>query len=143
VEVERRLEGEAQVALDRAVEPGRTYFYRLVASTADGRWLTLGQLSATAGVPVREFTLSPPAPNPAAGWTRVSFSVARTGRVQLSVLDAMGRTVARLADADRRVGRYQALWNGEGEHGRVPAGIYFVHLRAPGVSLVRRVVVVR
>ena len=143
VNAERRELAGTIVLYDRGVEPGATYYYRLLATSRDGGTLTFGPIEAIAGESPREFALHTLAPNPSRGAVQVGFSVAREARVRLTVLDVQGRRVAQLAHGVYRPGRYQAVWDGATEHGRAPAALYFVRYEWPGMSAVRRVIMVR
>ena len=59
------------------------------------------------------------APNPSP--RTVSLSVPRAGLIQISVLDALGREVARLGDGHARAGRHEYEWPAE-----LPSGLYVV-----------------
>jgi predicted outer membrane repeat protein len=82
-------------------------------------------------------------PNPARGDVDVSFELARAGDVALMVYDVSGRLVRRLASGRMEAGGHRVPWNGIGARGRVPAGVYFVRLRAGEVSESHRVVILR
>lgn len=140
--VEPRDESGVLVALDGTGQSGRTYYYRLVASTVDGRNLTFGPLSAAAGGAVTEFALREAWPNPSAGTTQVEYSVARESEVRLSVVDVNGREVTTLASGVHPPGRYLVAWDGSSDRGRVPSGVYFLRYDSPGKSFVRRVAIV-
>ena len=59
--------------------------------------------------------------------------------LDLRLLDVQGREVAALVDGVREAGRYaEALHAGD-----LRAGIYFVHMQAPGFQFARRVVIVK
>jgi len=87
---------------------------------------------------------SPPAPNPSPG--RVSFRIglARAGRVQLRVVDAQGRLVAKPIDEDFSAGTYAAAWDGRTRTGQLAkAGVYYLSLSVPGARQTRRVTLER
>jgi len=88
------------------------------------------------------FALEPVVPNPAHGATRVRFAVPVETPVRVSVLDVMGREVAVIAEGAFRPGRHDLAWDGASRSGPLPSGIYFVRMRAPGFSAVRRVALV-
>lgn len=89
------------------------------------------------GGPAEGF-LAPPAPNPAHSFVIARFALARAGQVELDVVDARGRRVARPLDAWIEPGAYALKW----ERGTdVPAGVYFLRLRVPGTTVSERVVV--
>jgi hypothetical protein len=89
------------------------------------------------------FALSPPFPNPSAGGTWFHFAIPQPVHVTLLLFDVRGREVARLADADYPVGRFQVAWDGRSSGRRVASGIYFARLVTPRSTLVRRVVITR
>jgi len=92
---------------------------------------------------VKAFELGMIAPNPATGPMRMDFSVAKETQVRLEVLDVQGRQMATLANGTYPAGRYQAVWDGAGNGGRVPAGMYFVRYQAAGLKFTKRVVIAR
>jgi len=143
VEAALREEGGATIALDRAVEPGHSYQYRLVATANDGTKITFGPVPATAGSPVAEFALSAITPNPTRDLARIDYALPRAAPVRLSVLDLQGRELVRLVDGVQTPGRHQAVWTGETSHGRAAAGLYFVRYQTPERVLTRRLSITR
>ncbi|MGH7742231.1 MAG: multicopper oxidase domain-containing protein, partial [Candidatus Eiseniibacteriota bacterium] len=134
--------GRASVVLDRAVESGRSYWYRLSAVMNNGMYATFGPIEGVLGAPLT-FSLGAVTPNPARGQMRMNFSLASAARLDLSVLDVQGREVAVLARGMKPAGRYQLVWDGSSERGRVPAGLYFVRYRTPQKQITQRVVIAR
>lgn len=125
---------DVSMSTDRAVARGETYVYRLIASLVDGGRATFGPIEATAGA-AAEFALARVWPNPAPGTIRIEYALAREARVRLDIADLQGRVVARVVDGPRRAGRHLALWDAGG----LPAGVYFVRLRAGDRAATRRV----
>ena len=82
-------------------------------------------------------------PNPSKGAFAARFTVAKEAKVRLSVLDLQGREVTVLAQGVYKPGRYQVNWDGRGERGDVPAGVYFVRYLSPEKKLVSRVTIAR
>ena len=103
--------------------------------------MTFGPIKGQA--PVKAFALEMVAPNPASGPLRVNFAVAKATPIRLEVLDVQGRVMATLADGVYPAGRYQAMWDGAGNSGRVPAGLYFVRYQAAGLKFTKRVIIAR
>ncbi len=88
--------------------------------------------------------LATPSPNPANPRTRLSFSLAHPGPARLRVLDARGRAVRTLLDADLPAGDHAADWDGRTDDGRVLAsGSYFVRLESGGGVWTEKVVLAR
>lgn len=103
-----------------------------------------GLLSAPVVDGRRTNFLAPPAPTPFSGRTRIDFTLAAAGRLQLEVVDIGGRRVRRIADGYRRSGAGVEYWSGTDDGGgRLPPGVYFVVMRAPGIRLTRRTVLLR
>lgn len=141
VDAQFMLEGSATTALDRSVQAGQTYFYRLATIDRDGRGATFGPLTATAGRPILEYALDGISPNPTEGPAVIDYSVPRASDVSVIMYDLQGREVATLASGAHPVGRYHVTWSGEVDGGLAKAGVYFVRLTAPKVTQTRRVVV--
>ena len=65
-------------------------------------------------------------PNPASGSATVGYGVAEAADVRVSVVDALGREVAVLAEGPRGPGRHAATLDGSA----LPAGVYVVRVAA-------------
>ena len=66
------------------------------------------------------------------------------GPVTIDVFDVSGRAVRKLDQGQRNRGVYTAVWDGRDGSGHpVGSGIYYLRLRAAGVSIDRRLVMVR
>ena len=89
----------------------------------EGNWPAVS-VERVAGIP-EAFSLGQNYPNPFNPSTTISFSIPRTSRVILTIVDALGRTQAVLMNEERSVGTYHAVWNAN-----VPSGVYFYHLQA-------------
>jgi hypothetical protein len=128
------------VALDRDVEPGRTYHYRFVTQGPDGPRV-LAQVDATAGASAATLDLAPVRPNPTAGPFRVAYMLPVDARVRLSVLDLSGRVVTVLDQGDRPAGPHEIEWDARNGRNVAVPGVYFVRLEALGSSASRRVAI--
>lgn len=83
-------------------------------------------------------------PNPVRSRTALSFELARESRVELTVHDLGGRRVATVASGVYGAGRHAVEWNGRGADGReLPGGLYFARFEGGGVTVTRKVTVVR
>ncbi len=135
--------------LDR--DPGASARYRLIAVNGLGEEYVLGETAIAPALPVGRGLAV--VPNPARGGTvRVLFRVPvdRFGAgpiadVDVSVYDASGRLVRRLAGGAFPVGVRSVDWDGRDEGGRdVAGGTYFVRLSTgSGTEASERLVVVR
>jgi hypothetical protein len=80
-------------------------------------------------------------PNPFRSATDIVFAVTEPGRVTITVHDVRGALVRTLSDRLRSVGTHGQSWDGRSGGGTpMPAGVYFVTLRADRLDEVRKVV---
>jgi hypothetical protein len=88
--------------------------------------------------------LEPCRPNPFGARTRIGYSIARPGPVELRVYDVGGRLVRVLVKGRREAGRHVVGWDGRSETGGlVASGVYFAKLTTTGFSEIRRLTVLR
>ena len=74
----------------------------------------------------------------------LSYSIASSCRVDLSIHDQLGREVRQLAAESQAAGQHRLTWDCRDRNGdRVPAGVYFIQLRSPAVNDEQKVVVTR
>ena len=123
--------------------------HRLNSSHVDyQRGLLVLEQLLTALAP-KETLLLPNYPNPFNPETWIPYQLATSGDVKITIYDARGVVVRRLELGYRQAGYYtnrsrSAYWdgcNGLGEH--VASGLYFYHLEAEGVSLLRKMVTLK
>jgi hypothetical protein len=82
-----------------------------------------------------QFELAQNYPNPFNPSTQISFSLAQSGLVQLTVYDVLGREVKRLVDGEKAAGTFSAMWDGTNSSGeKVASGIYFYRMQFQGKS---------
>lgn len=97
-------------------------------------------LVSTDGAPTATaLALAPPRPNPAAGRVALPYRMDAAGHVRLTVVDALGRTVATLADGAVAAGEHTATLDAR----RLAPGVYAVVLDADGRRAVRRLTIAR
>ncbi len=97
---------------------------------------------ATASEPAAPgaFALAAPSPNPTSGPTRLAISGAPGGRLTAVLVDALGRTVATLFDADVPAGGRAEI---AVDAARLAPGTYAVRATGTNATAVQRIVVVR
>lgn len=118
-----------------------------IAITPTGRLITGGwrvyrstsSLLAAEGPSSPEVALAPVQPNPVRGSTRVRFALPRAMTVELAVFDISGRRVATLFDGPGGAGEHAVAF----ETRSLPVGAYVCRLNAGGLSLSRRLLIVR
>jgi hypothetical protein len=83
-------------------------------------------------------------PSPFRTRTSICYNLAAPGRARVDILDATGRVVCKLVDAELAAGEHRAAWSGRDEQGRaVAAGVYFCRLQTPDIAAIDRVVLLR
>jgi pectate lyase len=78
-------------------------------------------------------------PNPFNPSTTIEFSLAKSGKVILSVYNALGQQVTTLVDGWLESGRHQVIFKAE----KISSGIYFIKLDSGDFSGVRKMILVR
>jgi hypothetical protein len=142
IEAEPVIENDLITVVDRSVEVGAEYRYRLIVRLASGETVELDQITVTADL-IKEFALSRVSPNPATGPARIDFAIPRESRVSLQIMDIQGRVVAVLVNGTMKAGRHQVAWNGETRSGRAYPGVYFVRYQTPERAFTKRLVLTR
>jgi len=88
--------------------------------------------------------LASPYPNPFNSSVTVSFFASSESRVELEVVDLLGRRVADIFKGTSRVGENSYTWNGLDRHGNeVSSGIYFMRLKGQDRIQTRKAVLLR
>jgi len=92
----------------------------------------------------QEFYLTQNYPNPFNPSTTISFSVPSEGHVQINVYDITGRLITTLVDRNMSEGYHHVVWDGKDISGLdVSAGLYIYNLQAEGVSMTRKMVLMK
>ena len=102
--------------------------------------LEAGVTGVTAAGAAPDFELAAPFPNPAGSGAEVRLSTERRGPVEIAVYDVRGRRVATLLESEDHPAGSSVISVNTRDF---PSGVYFVRLYAPGVSLSRKLVVLR
>jgi len=83
-------------------------------------------------------------PNPFNPQTVIRFFLPRSGRVNLSVYNIVGRKVSTLVDGRVSEGYTEVVWNGVDQSGRpVASGIYFYRIESENMNLTRRMMLLK
>jgi hypothetical protein len=78
-------------------------------------------------------------PNPFNPTTTIKYSLARSGSIQLQVLNLRGQVVATLANETKSAGNYAANFNAS----HLSNGLYFYRLNAGEVVMTRKMLVAK
>ena len=135
-----------RVNADGSIDPASMHVLLQNRTITGASW---GELSAAA-VNINDsetpagFHLDANYPNPFNPETLLSFTVPGTAHVRLAVYDMLGKQIRLLLDENSAAGRHQVIWDGKNDRGEpAPSGNYAYHLEADGVTLSRRMTLVR
>ncbi len=78
-------------------------------------------------------------PNPFNPSTMIRYQIPKAGKVVLKVYDILGREVRTLVDAYQEVGEHSVQFNAD----NLASGIYFYRFSAPGINLVKKMLLVK
>jgi hypothetical protein len=88
--------------------------------------------------------LGPAIPNPFARGTTLSFSLAKSGAVELAIYSVDGRRVTTLENGTLGAGPHTVMWSGTDGGGRsVRPGVYYARLRSAEGRFARTMVLIR
>lgn len=137
--------GHSYAYADTSVAPGTTYYYMLGDLDIAGQTTWHGPVSAVFwGQTIERISLLPARPNPASATTIISFELPKETLVMLNVYDICGRKVRTLVNSREQRGRHSMSWKGDDDNGRMlPAGVYFYQLKAEGMELTNKLVMIR
>ncbi len=85
------------------------------------------------------YSLSQNYPNPFNPATTIEFSLAKAGRVELSVYNVLGQKVATLVDGYKPAGQHKVTFDARG----LPSGVYFYKLQAGDYQAIHKMVLTR
>jgi serine protease AprX len=125
---------------DNAASPDNEFGWGIVDVTA----ALQSTITGTTGPVPSPMRLYPAAPNPFNPSTTLRYELPRPSYAELRVYDIAGRPVATLVAEERPEGINHALWDGTDDDGApVPSGVYLYELRAGGMRLSRKVVLLK
>lgn len=105
---------------------------------------TVGVAGSPIAAPGTAFWLRPAQPSPASSATAIRYSLPRSAKVSLSVLNMLGQHVATLASGVQTAGEHQVRWSLRNDAGApAPNGIYFIRLESGSLKDTRKMIVVR
>ncbi len=111
----------------------------VLAGTAGGGVFRASLPVSVPEVDANAITLEQNMPNPCDGTTTIAYTLSTSSHVQLVLLDAHGRTVAQLVDAEQPLGRRTV----EVVTAGLSPGLYAYSLTVDGQRLTKRMMVVR
>lgn len=116
--------------------------YRIVVDTIPSG--IIADVGDDEGVTPKKFTLLSNSPNPFNPSTVLVFGIAKPGHVDITVFDILGRPVKKLLNQEMEAGSHQVEFGGTDRSGReLSSGVYFARLTMRGLSVVRKMVLLR
>ncbi len=128
-----------------AITNNGNWYYRLKQIDLDGtiNYTDPVQVNTLTGVDDRrlptEFTLAQNYPNPFNPTTRIEYALPKQSSVRLDVFNTLGQLVSTLVNAKQPVGYHSVEFDASG----LGSGIYFYKLTAEGVSISRKMLLLR
>ncbi|MEJ2634070.1 MAG: T9SS type A sorting domain-containing protein [Calditrichia bacterium] len=90
------------------------------------------------------FALDQNFPNPFNPSTTLTYRLARSVKVQLTIFDLLGRKIRLLLDDRQAAGFYEVLWDGNDDRGvPVASGVYIYRLKAGNYSKSHKMILIR
>jgi hypothetical protein len=140
--------------LSATADSFETFVYRIPGSGGSGWWPTTADSAAVAftvvgasslvGVddPARQLKLAVRIfPSPGTRRITLDLELPVHARLSATVLDVLGRNVARIADGPFEAGVHQLLWDPKGSDGRACApGVYFCSVDYAGRTMTKKFV---
>jgi len=91
-----------------------------------------------------DYTLLQNYPNPFNPATTIMYEMLNPGKVKIEIFDIAGRNIKTLVNKDVNSGKHSVLWDGKDNSGKqVTSGTYFYNLTINGVSLTKKMLLIR
>ncbi|MDZ7340454.1 MAG: T9SS type A sorting domain-containing protein [candidate division KSB1 bacterium] len=130
--------------IDKTVQPGQTYYYKLADVDYAGNMRFHGPISVTVEAKPSGYSLSQNYPNPFNPETAINFSLKEAGKVTLNIYNLQGQLVRTLVDEKKLAGSYSVMWNGTADNGvRLASGIYYYTLKINGFEETKKLTLMR
>lgn len=114
-------------------------FYRLKKINKDGSFKYSDVVKAIVKIPGK-FELSQNYPNPFNSETVFKLTIAKEGKINLTIFDLLGREVRRLIKEYKRPGYYIVKWDGKDNYGNnVSSGIYFCQITGESFNKTKKI----
>lgn len=90
------------------------------------------------------YTLNQNYPNPFNPVTTITYTLAKSGKINLAVYNLLGQKVRTLVNSNATAGLHINKWNGLDDHGKkVASGIYFYKLEADNFTAVKKMIMLK
>lgn len=131
--------------LDKGVEKGKTYWYKIEEISTDGESVFYGPIYVQNVTPIPDqYMLSQNYPNPFNPATTLEYDLPEEAEVNITVYSILGQRIKTLINEKKQAGHYQLTWDGTDESNhKVPSGIYLVRMDAGEFSAIRKITMMR
>ena len=130
--------------VDTDVEPGNTYFYKLVDVDYNGNLTFHGPVSVAVETLPAEYALEQNFPNPFNPRTVISYQLPVASDVQLVIYNTAGQLVRTLVSGEMTAGSHSAMWDGTDDSGaRGASGVYLYTLKAGSFTSQKKLVLTK
>jgi hypothetical protein len=91
----------------------------------------MGEFSLSGTELPTSYALSQNYPNPFNNRTQLDFSLPKSSRVRITIMNVLGQPVRTLAYTDFQAGTHRVVWDGKNDYGQdVAGGIYLIQMKA-------------
>src|ERR1035437_4581398 len=122
---------------DKGLKAGK-FDYRLKMTNINGSYKYSSVVNVEVSAP-ENFELSQNYPNPFNPTTNISYKISKTGFVSLKVYNIIGKEIATLVNQEEPAGDYKVQFDTR----NIASGTYFYKLSAGGVSLYKKMIVIK
>ncbi len=127
------------------------WYYLSSSSSAVGLYLIRAYVSSfTTGVSEvielmpSAFKLDQNYPNPFNPSTVISYTLPKSGNVEIKIYDSLGKEVRSLINEEKNAGKYNIMWDSRDNYGgRVSSGIYFYTIRSGSFAETKKMVLLK
>ena len=126
------LKGGGAEYIDKSIEPGQTYTYRIKAykdslesEYSNEASLLLDVKGEKVGIPT-EYSISQNYPNPFNPTTKIEFALPKTGLTKIIIYDFLGREVQTLINKELNAGYHEINIDAK----NLPSGVYFYRIQS-------------
>jgi len=131
---------------DAHVESGKEYFYRLSDVSTTGKVIRHTPISVSLKTDEHPqvMKMENAYPNPFNPQTYISYKLAESADVKITIFEMLGRSVKGLYNGHQPAGSYHVYWNGTNATGiMVPSGCYVIRMETKDFSQIQKVTLMK